>query len=186
MQRLKAGFTIVELIIVISVIAALAAIVIANYNGAQARSRDARRISNLQSISEAITSYRLKYNDQLTSATCTGGSNGGGSGWFNYIGGTYTKDILSCLTDANYLDQTYVDPFGCGTTGGSNAPGMTCTKKGYSYMKSTCTVNGQTVTVLMARLETQGNVADLQGANALCSSSGWATSYGMNYMVRVD
>lgn len=186
MQRIKAGFTIVELIVVITVIAILAAIVITSYNGAQAKSRDAKRISQLTSIAEAITSYRLKYNDQLTSTTCAGGYNGGGSGWFNYIGTNYTKDILSCLTDVGYLDKNFVDPFGCGSTGGANAPGYTCSRNGYAYMKSTCTIGSDTVTVLMARLETRGNVSDLQGANALCSSSSYATSYGMNYMVRVD
>jgi prepilin-type N-terminal cleavage/methylation domain-containing protein len=186
MQRIKTGFTIVELIVVVAVIGVLASIVMVNYSGAQAKARDTKRISQLTSIAEAITSYRLKYNDQLTSATCAGGYNAGGSGWFNYIGTNYTKDILSCLTDVGYLDKSYVDPFGCGSTGGANAPGYTCKRTGYSYMKSTCTISGQTVTVMMARLETQGDVADLQGANALCSSSSYATSYGMNYMVRVD
>lgn len=186
MQRLKAGFTIVELIVVIAVIGILAAIVMANYNGAQAKARDTKRISHLNSIAESLTSYRLKYNDQITSTTCTGGYNGGGSGWFNYIGTNYTKDILSCMTDKGYLDSSFVDPTGCGTTGGSSAPGYTCTRSGYAYMKSTCTVGTQTVTVLMARLETQGSVANLQGANAVCSSSSYATSYGMNYMIQVD
>lgn len=185
-MKRRAGFTIVELIIAIVVIGILATIVIVNYNAVQAKGRDTQRMSQLASIADAITSYRLKYGDQLTSTTCAGGYNATGSGWFNYIGTSYTKDILSCLTDKGYLDKTFVDPFGCGTTGGSSAPGYTCKRTGYAYMKSTCTVGTQTVTVLMARLEASGNVADLQGSNAVCSSSSYSTSYGMNYMVRVE
>lgn len=184
-RRTRSGFTVVELLVVIVVIGILATIVLVSYNRAQAQARDTKRVADLEAISDAITAYRLKYNDPIQSGSCTGGSNGGGDGWFNYVGGTYTKSILSCLTDKGYLTAEHTDPSGCGTTTQA-APGETCNKPGYTYMKDTCTVSGQTVTVVMARLELSGNVADLQGTNGVCSSDSWATSYGMNYMVKVE
>jgi prepilin-type N-terminal cleavage/methylation domain-containing protein len=185
MRNHRFGFTIVELLVVIVVIGILASIIAVSYNRAQAETRDAKRTADLQAISDAITAYRLKYSNQVEGSTCTGGSSGSGDGWFNYVGGTYTKSILSCLNDKGYLTTEHTDPSGCGTTTVA-APGKTCSKPGYAYMKDTCLVSGQTVTVVMARLELSGNVANLQGTNTVCSSSSWATTYGMNYMVKVQ
>lgn len=182
-----AGFTIVELAVVITIIGILATIVVVNYNSTQAKARDTRRLSNLSSIAEAITSYRLKFGDPI-STSCSAGYNNTGSGWFNASSGTgYTTAILTCLTNKNYLDTTIYDPTGCADTSGTPVAGATCGIKGYAYAKSTCTgSNGQPLTILMARLEQSGNVADLQGTNALCDSATWATNYGLNYMLRVD
>lgn len=188
-MKQRAGFTIVEVVIVIAVIAILAAIVLANYSVAQGKARDTRRVSNLSSISEALTSYRLRFGDSATTS-CSAGYNNTGSGWFNATSGAgYTASILSCLTAKGYLDNSFVDPTGCADTSGTAAPGMTCNPKGFAYAKSTCTDpsnSNQTITILMARLEQSGSTANLQGANALCDSATWATNYGLNYMLRVD
>lgn len=55
----KSGFTIVELLIVIVVIAILAAISIVAYNGIQQRARDAERASEVASTQKAIEFYRV-------------------------------------------------------------------------------------------------------------------------------
>ena len=52
------GFTIVELLIVIVVIAILAAISIVAYNGIQQRGRDAQRVSDLKTVYKAILNYQ--------------------------------------------------------------------------------------------------------------------------------
>lgn len=188
----RPGFTLIEMIIVTIAIAILATIIITTYNGAQAKARDARRMSDLSSIADAITSYRLKYGDSVTYPSCSGGLNTStstyGTGWFNESGtASYTTSILSCLTAKNYLQNNPVDPSGCADMSGTSAPGYTCNKTPYAYEKSTCSVNGQTVTILLAKLETQGSTSNLTGANALCDSATWAASpYYMNYMVRVD
>ena len=54
------GFTIVELLIVIVVIAILAAISIVAYNGIQERGRDSNRLSDAKSIEKAIRIYLIK------------------------------------------------------------------------------------------------------------------------------
>ena len=53
------GFTIVELLIVIVIIAILAAITIVAYNGIQQRARDAQRASSVSQIKKAVEMYKI-------------------------------------------------------------------------------------------------------------------------------
>ena len=59
MKARKQGFTIVELLIVIVVIAILAAITIVAYNGTQQRARDARRDQDVAAIAKALELYYI-------------------------------------------------------------------------------------------------------------------------------
>ena len=70
-MRKPTGFTIVELLIVIVVIAILAAITIVAYNGIQQRSRDAIRVSDLKGVQKAL---ELFYIDQGRYPTTPGGA----------------------------------------------------------------------------------------------------------------
>ncbi len=56
-KTFRRGFTIVELLIVIVIIAILAAISIVAYNGVQERSRDAARLTKLSQLEKAIGLY---------------------------------------------------------------------------------------------------------------------------------
>lgn len=56
----QTGFTIVELLIVIVIIGILAAITIVAYNGIQARSNNARRMSDIQSVAKVIEMYKAQ------------------------------------------------------------------------------------------------------------------------------
>lgn len=79
----KKGFTLVELLVVVSLIGILSTLVIANLNSARERARDAQRKSDLRNIQTAL---RLYYNDNgrypaasgssisACSGTCTWGS----------------------------------------------------------------------------------------------------------------
>ena len=56
-----AGFTLVELLVVISIIGILASIGLVAFNSAQARSRDVQRKSDLKQISSALELYYSDY-----------------------------------------------------------------------------------------------------------------------------
>jgi general secretion pathway protein G len=60
-NKQQAGFTIVELLIVIVVIGILAAITIVAYNGIQTRSRTTAVTADLRSIEKAMLMYRADY-----------------------------------------------------------------------------------------------------------------------------
>lgn len=53
----RKGFTLIELLVVIAIIGILAAVVLVSLNSARARGRDARRISDMQSIALAMELY---------------------------------------------------------------------------------------------------------------------------------
>lgn len=59
----KRGFTLVELLIVIVVIAILAAISIVAFNGVQQRGRDSSRQSDVSNIVKALTAYNADGNN---------------------------------------------------------------------------------------------------------------------------
>lgn len=59
-EWLEKGFSLVELLVVISIIAVLTAVLTTNYMGMRERARDAQKIQDLGSIRDALRSY---YND---------------------------------------------------------------------------------------------------------------------------
>ena len=75
MTKSKSGFTIVELLIVIVVIAILAAISIIAYNGVQTRARDAQRTNDISVLLKALENYRT-INGVYPTATPTSGDGG--------------------------------------------------------------------------------------------------------------
>ncbi len=62
------GFTLIELLVVISIIGLLSSVVFASLSTARAKSRDARRKSDITQISKALELYYDKYGGYPTSA----------------------------------------------------------------------------------------------------------------------
>jgi prepilin-type N-terminal cleavage/methylation domain-containing protein len=60
-KNLQAGFTIIELLIVIAIIGILATLVLTNFQGAQAKGRDTVRKNDINSIYQKLEEY---YNEQ--------------------------------------------------------------------------------------------------------------------------
>jgi general secretion pathway protein G len=84
MHRRTAGFTIVELLIVIVVIGILAAITIVAYNGVQSRARDTLRVEGIAKIRNALELYKIDngaYPSAINSNTASTGNVYPGGGW---------------------------------------------------------------------------------------------------------
>ena len=58
--KLYSGFTLIELLVTISIIAIISTVLLANFNAARERGRDAQRKADMKNISTAL---RLYYND---------------------------------------------------------------------------------------------------------------------------
>lgn len=73
MRKTISGFTIVELLIVIVVVAILAAISIVAYNGIQDRAEASKTVTAVKAYKEALTMYRLDHGEYpVTGALCLG------------------------------------------------------------------------------------------------------------------
>ncbi len=87
MIRNARGFTIVELLIVIVVIAILAAVSIVAFNGAQQRARDTIRIKDLKDVARAVELYKIDNGSYPLSANGSGSWAGTCTGQADYITG---------------------------------------------------------------------------------------------------
>jgi prepilin-type N-terminal cleavage/methylation domain-containing protein len=187
------GFTVVEIITVLTVIAILVSIVIVLYPGYQKRSRDNERKSDMQQIAASLGAYVLQKNDYVgVGSGC--GLNGNGSGWFN-VGPSenalYPKAIATCLQEVGTLKSgDFIDPLNCKSDSG----GVCGTYQGtpaQGYMKATCTKSGAPITYIMTHLENDPrkdaevdalcDVGSISGFDA--NGQKWGTNYGMNYYV---
>ncbi len=116
----QTGFTIVELLIVVVVIAILAAITIVAFNGIQQQSRDSARTSAVSQIRKALEAYRVqcgKYPDRISigSNIPAGFSDGWGNGYSFSVdtAGNWLKNLTrSCsgVDGGGVISRVPVDP----------------------------------------------------------------------------
>ena len=64
-MRAKSGFTLVEILIVVVILGILAAIVIPQFTDASTEAKEARLLSDLQSMRSQIELYKIQHNDEL-------------------------------------------------------------------------------------------------------------------------
>ena len=83
------GFTLIELLVVISIIALLSSVVFASLSVSRSKARDAKRISDVRQIRNALELYRNDY-------------------------GSYPTDLTSSLVPT-YIKSLPTDTFGTGT-----------------------------------------------------------------------
>lgn len=125
MQRTKSGFTIVELLIVIVVIAILAAITIVAYNGIQARARDNIRYSDVKAIMKSLEFYKIdngRYPASTVTNAATCGPHTNGYSYSDATDGSWLK----LLVDGKYSAKVPVPPAnGCNSYYSYLYPGAT-------------------------------------------------------------
>jgi len=113
------GFTLIELLVVIAIIGVLASIVLASLNSARAKSRDARRLSDIKQLQLALELYFDGPTNEYPpgSITCSLSVNYGMEALVtgNYIP-QVPKDPLSGNTDATAVCYTYASGVLTGAT----------------------------------------------------------------------
>ena len=95
------GFSLLELVVVISIIALLAGVVTPRVSGRLAMARDARRLADIKAVRDAIEQYR-----EDTGAYPAANTNGSYGGWDV----SHDGNFISILVDSGYLREFVQDP----------------------------------------------------------------------------
>jgi prepilin-type N-terminal cleavage/methylation domain-containing protein len=178
-SRLKnTGFTIVELLIVIVVIAILAAISIVAYNGIQDRANDAAVRSGADRFIKALYQWNAE-TGQLprggwSSTTAIAGNNcADGQGGWTYSGG-YTCTVEDVLRSANHL------PAGFTLKLPKNSAYLTSAPDGrYTLMFYPCGSGGKFALFYHLRSPSSQDSADVSAVEAAGCTTSPRTTYGM-------
>ena len=194
------GFTIIEVLVTITIIGILASMTIVVLNSAKGKARDARRKHDLNEIATALVLYHSKHGTWIENTSeCGGsgaGSSGNGSGWFN-VGHSqdsgYPKSIAQCLIDDGDMSTEVIDPTGGRITSG--AANWQANNE-YVYMKynqdKSCSTDNLMHVYLFARLESQVSgdntaINQLSNSPSPCNDlTSVDTNYGMNYYLQVQ
>tara|TARA_B100001146_G_scaffold182058_2_gene164451 strand:- start:11 stop:550 length:540 start_codon:yes stop_codon:yes gene_type:complete len=123
-SKKQSGFTIVELLIVIVVIAILAAITIVAYNGIQNQAKNQQTVSAVRSYYTALASYAVKNNTLPSARACLGPES-----FYNsnpcYVGGaTYTWSSSLNTAVGEFLKTPAATASGTVTGSGITASGI--------------------------------------------------------------
>ncbi len=128
----RAGFTIVELLIVIVVIAILAAISVVAYNGMQGRAEDVRRITDAKNIVKALELYKIN-NGNYPAVEYSG--KGGIQGWevsSNESAGQFIAPLATA--EYGFPNGVAVDPVNNATAPADGTANNLRDSGGYTYL----------------------------------------------------
>jgi type II secretion system protein G len=95
-MRKHQGFTLIELLVVISIIGTLATLSVVSLNGARAKARDARRVSDVRQIQTALELYYFDHDGYPTTSATLGINDSGclGYGGFGVRGASCTSPYM--------------------------------------------------------------------------------------------
>ena len=124
---MRRGFTIVELLIVIVVIAILASISIVAFNGMQARAADSQMKAGAVQLEKAINLWYVQKNEPLaggwgsTTPLSNGNCSDGTGGWV--AAGTYVCTLEGILIDAGLIAPGFTRSLPTNTAYGNHTNG---------------------------------------------------------------
>lgn len=126
----RKGFSLVELVVALSIVALVAVIAMASLTTIQQNGRDTQRISDLRMLQSALQQYYANENHYPDSLTLTAGA----------ALTNCTGIATGCTVTRTYLSRTPVDPSGaadpyCYTSNRSVTVATACTTSG---MEGTC------------------------------------------------
>ncbi len=174
----RRGFTIVELMVVIVVIAILTSLVVVAYNNVQARTRDTIRKNDINSLAKQIQIYAL----QKQSWTGAGCGNGGMDGYTNLAYGA-NPTITSCLKVFDDTNKQLNDPSGCVSLTDSGAGCKQSIRGAYAAYN---TIAGNGHYFLVAKLETvTDQLAITNNTDLDVTTKTNITTAGFNYILKV-
>ena len=100
-NHLKKGFTLIELVVVIAILAILAGVLVPRVSNHMAAARDARRLIDVKTVREAVERYYLD-----TGAYPAANTNSSYGGWDV----SHDGNFIRVLRDEGYLDDEAFDP----------------------------------------------------------------------------
>lgn len=138
-QTKRSGFTLIELMIAISIIAIIAAVGITSFSQSQKLARDSRRKQDLRSIATALELYYQKYGHYPCVAGAGGGWLKSGTSPSTWI----TNSVTDCPTGSNltsdFINLVPIDPNKQSNPG---QPQTGNTALGYGYFSAAFNLGG--------------------------------------------
>lgn len=121
-KKFSRAFTLIELLVVVAIIGILTAVVMANFSGTKARSRDAKRISDLSQLQLAIGGYFDRCGDYPPSlATSTGNPASGTATDTNCPLGITLGTFIASIPNPPTGGPAYTYNYSAGKTTGGQA-----------------------------------------------------------------
>ena len=182
MKDIKRGFTLIELMVVISVISLLSSVVLASFQAARVSARDSQRVSNLHQLDLAVNMYKGDHNDSVPnfSGSCSAShlsdavncvaNSSGGNNWTAFSG-ELQPYIAKLPSSLNGIDYIYLPPaaMGAGATDSSYQLSVKLEKTG-SLVGYTTNTNSTIITPPVITFSATGN-GTLASAGTYCAGS---------------